>query len=362
MAQNLTTEPLSFLTSLDNSFSFIQTDNVLAKAALVFFTFIVIAFFVRVVFVRILQRLVKGTKTEIDDKIIETAKGPVLLLIITLGFFESGRVLNWHLRFAPYNNIFFTILSILVFWAIVKIIMILAHGIRESLKGTSIKVFDKKIFPMLEKILKMLMFIVYLFVFFEIWDINLTPLLAGAGVAGLAIAFAAQDSIANIFGGFSIFADKAYEIGDYIIVDDKYRGEVIDLGLRSTKLKTRDDVLVVVPNSVMSNTKVVNESGIHPKLRVRVDVDVAYDSDLDKVEKVLLDIANKSEYAEKKPEPRVRFRSFKDFSIHAQLSMWIKRPALRGRIKSYAIKDIHKRFKKEKIEMPFPTYDVFVKK
>jgi len=235
------------------------------------------------------------------------------------------------------------------------------RGARETV-GENVKLFEDKIYPFFEKILKFILALIYLFLVFKIWRIDLTPLLAGAGVMGLAVAFAAQESIANIFGGISLFADKAYEIGDYVIVDDKYRGEVVDIGIRSTKIKTRDDVMIVIPNSVMSNTTVVNESGITPKLRVRIDMGVSYDSDLEKVEKVLLDIADKTDYVEKKPAPRVRYRDFKEYYVHVQLSVWVKRPALRGRIKSFMIKDIHKRFKKEKIVMPYPIQEVHIRK
>lgn len=358
MAQNIT----MVLDVVESYFDFITVQNIYLKAGLVFFIFVFLAFMIRFVFTKFLQRLVKGTETEIDDRIIATAKGPMLLLIITLGIFIAGRILGGHIKFGTfYTNFFLTIMAFQVFLVCAQIIMILIHGARETM-GANVKVFDNKIFPFFEKILKFVLGIIYLFMLFKIWNIDLTPLLAGAGVMGLAVAFAAQESIANIFGGISLFADKAYEIGDYVIVDDKYRGEVIDLGIRSTKIKTRDDVLIVIPNSLMSNTTVVNESGITPKLRVRIDMGVAYDSDLDKVEKVLLDIAKQTDYAEKDPAPRVRFRDFKDFSVHVQLSVWVKRPALRGRIKSYMIKDIHKRFKKEKIEIPFPTQEVHIRK
>ena len=359
MAENIT---MTF-NMIESYFDFITVQNIYLKAGLVFLIFVFLAFIIRFIFTRLLQRLVKGTETDIDDRIIATAKGPMLLLIITLGIFISGRILGGHTRFGTfYTNFFITVMALQIFLVFAQIIMILVHGARETLGEKNVKVFDNKIFPFFEKILKFVLGIIYLFMFFKIWKIDLTPLLASAGVLGLAVAFAAQESIANVFGGISLFADKAYEIGDYVIVDDKYRGEVIDLGIRSTKLKTRDDVLVVVPNSVMANSKVINESGIHPKLRVRTDLDVAYDSDLEKVEAVLLDIAKKADYVEQKPAPRVRFRGFKDFSIHAQISVWVKRPALRGRVRSYIIKDIHKRFKKEGIEMPYPTREIFIKK
>lgn len=359
VATNVTEKIPTILTNIESQLDFIHFQNVYYNAAAVFFVFLAIAFVVRFIFTKFLYKLVKGTKTDIDDILIDTAKGPVLFLIAILGTFFSGRILGF--ESLGYNRIFYTIMSLLIFWLFFKVVLIITHGLRDGFAGKSVKLFDDKIFPFFERGLKIFLGIIYLFVIFKIWKIDVTPLLAGAGVAGLAVAFAAQDTIANVFGGISIFGDKAYEIGDFIIVDEKYRGEVRDIGLRSTKLRTRDDVLVVIPNSVMANSKIINESGIHPKLRVRIDIDVAYGSDLDKVEKVLMRLATKSEYVEKKPEPRIRFRGFKDFSIGLQLLFWVKKPVYKGRHVSNMIKDIHKTFFKEKIEFPFPTQDVYIK-
>ena len=268
----------------------------------------------------------------------------MLLYIIFLGVYNSGRILRYHNLFSIYDKIFQTILSFLVFLIIFKVIIILIHGLKDIFRNKPIKFFDKKFYPFFEKGLKLVVLVIYLFFIFKLWNIDLTPLLAGAGLAGLALAFVAQDSISNILGGVSVFADRAYEIGDYVVVDNKHRGEVIDIGMRSTKIKTRDNVMIVVPNSIMANTIIVNESGIHPELRVRIDIDVAYGADLEKAEKILLDITKKAEYAEKNPLPRVRYRSFGKFSMKLQLLFWIKKPELRGRYVHYVIKDIYKRF------------------
>ena len=165
-----------------------------------------------------------------------------------------------------------------------------------------------------------------------------------------------------MFGGISLFLDKTYEIGDFIIIDDKDRGEVVDIGLRSTKIKTRDEELVSVPNSIMANSKVINESGFVPRLRVRLDLNVAYDSNLDKVEKTLLDLAKRLDYIETKPEPRVRFREFADYSINLQFLFWVKKAVYKGRYKHFVIKEVHKEFIKKGIAFPYPTQEIYLKK
>ncbi|MBT3465141.1 mechanosensitive ion channel family protein, partial [archaeon] len=331
------------------------------NALIVFAIFFIASFVIRYVFTKILSSLVKGTKTDIDDKIIETAQKPMLFFVIIVGVFLSGYIIHLDdLIGLAYSRIFITIIMYIIFILTIKIIMIIIHGTRESVKDKRrIKAFDKRVFPFFERMLKIVGFAIYFFVFFSVWDINLAPLLASAGVLGLAVAFAAKDTISNIFGGLAIFFDKPYEIGDYVVIDNE-RGEVVDIGLRSTKIKTRDDVFITIPNSVMASSKVINQTGILPKLRVRIDVGVSYDSDLEKVEKVLMDLAKNEEYIEKNPPAKVRYRTFGDFGINLQFSFWTKNPALKGRHTHFIIKKIHKIFKKENIKIPYPTQELYI--
>ena len=143
------------------------------------------------------------------------------------------------------------------------------------------------------------MLIAGLFWVLAIWQINLTPLFASAGIAGIAVALAAKDTLANFFGGISLFMDNAYKVGEYIILESGERGEVVVIGIRSTRIKTRDDVIITIPNSIMANSKIINESAPIPRFRIRVPVGVAYCSNLEKVEEILLAVMNANENIEK---------------------------------------------------------------
>ncbi|MCI5143319.1 MAG: hypothetical protein D3909_16665 [Candidatus Electrothrix sp. ATG1] len=143
-------------------------------------------------------------------------------------------------------------------------------------------------------------------------------------------------------------------MGDYIILETGERGEVVELGIRSTKVKTRDDVMITVPNSIMSTTKIINQSAPNFSYRIRIDVGVSYDSNLREVEKILLQVAASHHALEKKPEPRVRYRSFGESAILLQLLVWIEEPAQRGLQTHNLLKMIHIAFKEHGIEIPFP--------
>lgn len=139
----------------------------------------------------------------------------------------------------------------------------------------------------------------------KIWQIDITAWVASAGIIGLALSFAAKDSLANLFAGVFIIADAPYRIGDYVVLDTGERGRITHIGIRSTRLLTRDDVEVTIPNSVMGNSKIVNESG-GPQVnyRVRLPVTVCYGEDLDKVRDALMSVVDGVEGIARAPFPR----------------------------------------------------------
>jgi small-conductance mechanosensitive channel len=195
-----------------------------------------------------------------------------------------------------------------------------------------------------------------------IWDINVTGLVASAGIIGLALGFAAQDTLSNLFAGIAILSDRPYEIGDYIILDSGERGEVTRIGLRSTRLLTRDDIEVSIPNGVMGASKISNEAGGPPsRYRIRTKVGVAYGSDVDEVAHLLTEIADAHRLVLHAPEPRARFRSFGDSGLRFELLCWIARPADRGLVLHEVNSEIYKQFAARGIVIPFPQRDLHIR-
>lgn len=190
------------------------------------------------------------------------------------------------------------------------------------------------------------------------FGLPVTAVFASAGIAGVAVALAARETLANFFGGVSIFLDRPFRAGDYIVLDSGERGEVKAVGMRSTRLLTRDDILITIPNSVITNVKIVNQSAPHHHFRVRIKVGVAYGSDLDKIEGILMDLAHGHPMVMERPEPRVRLRAFGDSSINYELLVWAKRPQDRGRLIHELSRSVYQRFEEEGVSIPFPQRDV----
>lgn len=195
-----------------------------------------------------------------------------------------------------------------------------------------------------------------------VWSINPTAWLASAGVIGIAVGFAARDTLANLFAGFFIIADAPYKLGDYIVLDNGDRGEVTKVGIRSTRLLTRDDVEIIIPNAEMANTKIVNESGGRwVKYRIRIKVGVAYGSDVEQVVALLERVAREHATVCRDPEPRVRMRGFGDSSLDFELLCWIDHPAQRGLVAHELYMALYKELGAAGITIPFPQRDVWLR-
>ncbi|MEZ3162423.1 mechanosensitive ion channel family protein [Halorubrum sp. RMP-47] len=193
-----------------------------------------------------------------------------------------------------------------------------------------------------------------------LWGIEITPLLGAAGVAGIAVGFAAKDTVANFFGGIALYFDDTYKIGDYIVLDDGTAGTVIKVGVRSTTLLTRDEVLVTVPNAALNASKVTNESAPQRRRRVRVPIGVAYGTDVDDFEALALAVVGAEPLVLDSPKPRARFRSFGDSALQYEILCWVNGPTRRRRAQHELNRALYVALGDADIEIPYPKRDVTV--
>ncbi len=330
--------------------------NIWVKAVLYLLGFFVLGKLADLLIDQVLKRLAQRTSFSFDDEILELVHRPVFWTISLLGPIYVLDLLTQD-RLETYLLATIKTLIALIWWVTAlrfinwltekRLLYLIAQGR-----------IGRDILYLFKNLLRAIAVIVGLLVILSIWKINLTPLFASAGIAGIALALAAKETLANFFGGISIFIDRTYRVGDYIIIDSGERGEVVDIGIRSTKIKTRDDVLITIPNSIMANSKIINESAPVPRFRLRVPVGVAYGSDLDLVERVLLEVAHQHPRVVKDPAPRVRLRAFADSSINLELLCWVEEPALKGLARHELIKAIDQAFAQAGITIPFPQRDV----
>jgi MscS family membrane protein len=305
-----------------------------------------------------LMKVASRTSSDADDHLVEYATRPLVLTTVTLALMM---VVSLYDLPQGLHDATLSILATILLFSWLRAGLRIARVLLELVASNShrFEIVQERTIPLFDMTIKMLLVGFGAYAFLLIWGINPTAWLASAGVIGIAVGFAAKDSLANLFSGIFIVADAPYKIGDYIVIDSGERGMVTNLGMRSTRLVTRDDVEVTVPNAVIANAKIINESGgPWVKHRIRIPVGVAYGSDVDEVCSVLEEVANSVPEVVKLPAPRVRMRAFGASSLDFELLTWIDHPELRGRVRHQLLKDIYKAFNEKRIQIPFPQTDV----
>jgi small-conductance mechanosensitive channel len=213
-----------------------------------------------------------------------------------------------------------------------------------------------------DNLAKIVIFGAGVYAVFVVWHIDMTAWLASAGIAGIAIGFAAKDTLSNLFSGVFIIADAPYKVGDYIELDKGGRGKVVNIGLRSTRILTRDDIEVTIPNSIIGNSTILNQSGgPSEKMRVRLKIGVAYGSDIDRVKEILVQTASADPLVCSVPAPRIRFRQFGPSSLDFELLFWVDTPEDKGRSLDSLNTAVYKRLNEERIEIPYAKQDLYIK-
>ena len=334
--------------------------NVYLQAAIIAAAFMIAGKIADWVISRIIGRFARKSSNDFDDQIIDLVHRPVFMSLVLLGLSLATRRIG-----LPDATTFITVgilktLAIFVWYN--TLMQLMALVVRVFSKTRDRKIVQTGMLSLLHNVMKIIVAALTVYFLFLAWNIDVTAWLASAGIVGLALSFAAKDTLSNLFAGVSIVMDAPYKAGDFIILESGERGVVTDIGLRSTRILTRDDVEITIPNGIIGNGKIINEAGGPPSQhRIRVAVGVAYGSDIDHAIEVLAGVAADNPDVLTIPEPRVRFRTFGESSLDFELMAWIARPVDRGRVKHELNCAVYKALNENKIEIPFPQRDLHVR-
>jgi len=345
-----------------NEFNFIFgiLDNPFLSALLYIIVFFMFAKIVDFIVSKIILRITKKTKTNLDDKIVNIIHQPLFFTIFLFGFIIAFAQFNINDKLVfIFNSLIYSIILIIWTVASIKIIKLIINIAFD--KFFDVTGLSKDILPLFVTIGKVTIIIICIMSILSIWRINITPLLASAGIIGAIIAFAAKDAFANLFGGISIFLDKPFKIDDVIDIGGNERGKVVSIGIRSTRIQTPAGLILTVPNADIANSKISNESITTVQSKVSVNIGVAYGSDVRLVEKTLLEIANNYQLIVEEPAPIVRFLEFADSSLNFLLVVWIEDITKTFLVRNDINYEINKRFTELGIEIPFPQRDVHIR-
>jgi len=326
---------------------------------------VVVAFLIvvllQVAILPLLKRLTRKSKTNLDDHIFARLRPPILQTV----FLEA---VHWAvIDFVPdeaidslVHRVMVTLLVLIWGKALLDVGAIIFRKL--SARADSYNWIQPQTLPLVQFGFKVLVISVQAWMMLSVWNVSLTSWLASAGVVGIAVGFAAKDTLANFISGIFILADAPYKVGQYIIIDGNTRGVVTEIGMRSTRLLTRDNVEVTVPNAVIGNAKIINESsGPSTRMRIRVPVSVAYGSDIDVVRRILEACAVDVPHVSSEQPTAIRFMAMGESSLNFEIRTWASHPVFRGRIVDELNMRVYKALQEEGVEIPFPQRDLHVK-
>lgn len=331
------------------------------KACAIVLGAVVLAFLVEFVFRRVVLAIVQRTENQVDDAIATALRWPVYFTVILISIGSAARAAPLSERVLQIVDATLQTVAILLWsFALSKVGSLAIASLAKRAKEHSfIQVRTQPIFDIFSKLL--LLGLASYGVLLA-WRINVGAWLASAGIVGLALGFAAKDSLSNLFAGIFIVADAPYKLGDFIVLDGEVRGAVTAIGFRSTRLLTLDDIEVIVPNSLIGNAQIVKESGgPNKQARVGITVECAYGSDVDVVRELLLSCAEGAPYVSSHPVPLVRFSSFGASGLVHRLLVWIDRPRYRETVVDELNRRVYKAFNQAGIEIPYSKHDLFLK-
>ena len=297
----------------------------LIKAALVVLGAVV----VWVLFKRVLKKVRKRAQNyafvRAHDEIFSLIRKAVLYALV----FVSGIYMVNLFKIPMLEKVFYAALIILLALPVKDFtLLVLGYAKDNLVRKTQTKV-DDVVFDLLNKFSGIIIFAVAILLALDVLGINVVPFVAGAGVAGIAIGFAAKDTLSNLIAGVLLIMDRPFEIGDRIEVwsapkNSATWGDVIDIGLRATKIKTTDNIVIIIPNNEIMMRDIINYTTISEDIRVRIPIGVSYDTDINKAKAVILDVAKTPEWVVKDPPPVVVVKAFGESSVDLELRVWIK--------------------------------------
>lgn len=336
---------------------------IITKIIIAFAAFFATWFMLRSLLHFVEKRLRSYEFIQINAQIFQIIRRALFLVLVMV----AGTYLVRLAHIPILEKIFHAIL--IIFLAIpAKNFLVIAIGYLQNTIGhrTESKI-DDIIFELLARFSGFIILATAIIIALDLLGVNVMPFIAGAGVAGVAIGFAAKDTLSNLIAGILLIIDRPFEVGDRIEVwsapaGTATWGDVIDIGLRATKIKTTDNIVIIIPNNEIMLRDIINYTTITEKIRVRINIGIAYDADMQKAKDIILKTADSATWVAKQPPPVVVVKNFGDSSVDLQLRVWIDDARKRIHTISYITDRVKTVFDEEGIEIPYPKRDIYIKK
>ena len=311
------------------------------------------------VFGNVIKKLTSKTKTKIDDIIVDMIEEPVVLALTIVGLWYGLHRLDfpegWYIWM---GKVYHILIAVNITWLVARLVDAIIEEYIVPLTEKTESDFDDQIVPVVRKGLISTIWALGIIVALNNAGYDVTALIAGLGIGGLALAMAAKDSVSNIFGGLMIFTDKPFKVGDRIKISG-FDGTIVEVGLRTSRMRTLEGRLVTIPNSQFTGNMVENVTA-EPSRKVILNLGLTYDMTADKMEKgieLLKEIAANNNEIEK--DISVGFNAFGDFSLGILFIYYIKKDSDILDTQTKMNLDILRVFGENGLDMAFPTQTIY---
>lgn len=312
----------------------------------------------------IIFKIILKKKIDVTNPLISKTSRSITLIVFFIGIKIAVNKLPWSIYLINNLNLFLNtflgILAVYLFYVIFDLSF--TKVVRDVSKKTLKTNSNEGLLQLTKSALQVILVLVGIIYILGIWGIQIAPILAGIGVAGIAIAFALQSSLGNVFGGISIILDNSVKVGDLVNLSDGTAGIIEKIGIRSTRIKTFDNELIIVPNSKLADSNIKNIAQPEPKSRVVIPFHVAYGSDVEKVKKLVMkEILSIKDFVNE-PAPLVRFLEFGESALKFKAYFFVSSYEQRFNAIDEINTKIYTVLRKNKIEIPYPKRDIYLKK
>lgn len=311
------------------------------------------------VFSKFIRVFTARSKSQVDDIIIDLVEEPAVFIVIVMGIWMALRTLTLPDAVDKViANAYQVIIALLVGWLLSRLFDAFYKQYLKPFADKSENDLDDQLMPIISKGVKMIIWAMAIIIGLNNAGYDVAALIAGLGIGGLALAMAAKDTVSNVFGGVTIFTDQPFKIGDRIKVAG-YDGTVIEIGVRSTRLKTLEGRIVTMPNAKFADAPVENISW-EPSRKVVVTLGLTYDTQPDQMQSAIDTLTEiNQDNASTEDDAIVFFSAFGDFSMNITFIYYIKKEESIAGTQSEMNLQILRRFNKQGLEFAFPTQTLY---
>ncbi|HEX6305834.1 MAG TPA: mechanosensitive ion channel family protein [Anaerolineales bacterium] len=305
--------------------------------------------------------VVGHTKTGLDNALLDTVRLPVYWVVLVIALEIALARLDflpesWD---GPLDNLFFVLYLFIAFVFVWRFVVNFFTWYGQEMAKRTKTDLDEQLMPFFRRVVLIILTAIAFIILLGHFEVDVTSLVATLGIGSLAIALAAQEALADTISGFIIMVDQPFRIGDRIEIQDLNTwGDVVDIGLRSSRIRTRDNRMVIVPNSLIGKSLIVNHSFPNTQYRIQVHIGVAYGTDLEKARRTMVAAVERVQGVLQDRPVDALFLEFGDSALVFRVRWWIDSYVDTRIMYDRVNTAVYKALNEAGIEIPFPQRDV----